>query len=206
MNKPATLPKLGKQLGLSAGDALIVVDVQRDFLPGGALPVPNGDAIVPRVNAYMSAFAARELPVVLTRDWHPPDHCSFKPQGGVWPPHCVRDTPGADWPADLQVPPSARIVSKALGKNQEAYSGFEGTSLASLLRDQKIKRVFVCGLATDYCVRATVLDARKHGFQAIVLDDAVRGVEAQPGDSERALADMAASGAILFQPAQLKSH
>lgn len=193
---------LGKQLGLQAGDALVVVDVQRDFLPGGALAVADGDRIIPRLNAYLATFTAHRLPVFLTRDWHPYDHCSFKDRGGRWPTHCVRETPGADWPADLQVPDTARVVSKAAEKDREAYSAFEGTALASILGDLNVRRLFVGGLATDYCVRATVLDARKHGLQVVVLNDAVRGVDAQAGDSDRALRDMVAQGAVLYEHVQ----
>lgn len=194
-----TLP-LDGQLGLRATDALLMVDVQRDFLPGGALAVADGDAIIPPANAYMTAFSARGLPIAMTRDWHPPDHCSFQPQGGPWPPHCVRDTLGADWPANLEIPPGSHVVSKAMAQDRDAYSGFDGTALEAMLRELGVTRVFVAGLATDYCVRATVLDARKLGFEAVVLADAVRGVEAHPGDSARALDDMTSHGATLFRP------
>lgn len=189
---------LGKKLGLRAGDALIVVDVQRDFLPGGALPVPEGDAVIAPLNAYLAAFAARGLPIFLTRDWHPPNHCSFHEQGGPWPMHCVQDTMGAAWPSELDIPPEARVISKATLPERDAYSGFDGTLLASLLRDLGVQRVFVGGLATDYCVRATVLDARKHGFTVVVLNDAIRGINRQADDTSAALRDMVAQGAILF--------
>jgi nicotinamidase/pyrazinamidase len=171
-------------------DALLVVDVQRDFCPGGALPVPEGDRIVPVINRLL------ELPwaAVGTRDWHPPDHCSFRAQGGIWPPHCVGGTPGAEFHPDLRHDRLRHVVSKGTDAGKEAYSGFEGTELASLLRRAGIRRVFVCGLATDYCVKATALDARREGFDVVLVTDAARGVEVNPGDCARALADMGAAG------------
>jgi nicotinamidase-related amidase len=192
---------LSKQLALQQGDALLIVDAQRDFLPGGALPVPGGDAIVAPLNAYMAAFDARKLPIFLTRDWHPPNHCSFQEAGGRWPPHCIAGTLGAGWADGLCLAPGARIISKATEPAADAYSGFAGTPLLVLLRDLGVRRLFVGGLATDYCVRATVSDARTHGFQVVLLADAVRGVNAEPGDESAALAEMVALGATLFQPA-----
>jgi nicotinamidase/pyrazinamidase len=188
------------QLGLRQGDALLIVDMQRDFMPGGSLPVPDGDATIEPLNAYMAAFRARHLPVLLTRDWHPQDHCSFRSAGGPWPPHCIAATQGAGWADGLDVAPGARIFSKATDKLREACSGFTGTSLLALLRDLQVRRVFVGGVATDYCVRATVLDARTYGFDVIVLADAIRGVNAQPGDEERAIDAMSAHGAAFFKP------
>jgi nicotinamidase/pyrazinamidase len=190
---------LARRLGLRAGDALICVDVQRDFLPGGALGVPEGAGILRPLNAYLAAFAARRLPIFLSRDWHPPDHCSFQHAGGRWPTHCVQHTEGAEWPAELHVPPGARIISKASDRAAEAHSAFTGTSLLVLLRRLDIRRVFVGGLATDYCVRATVLDALAHGFHVVLLADAIRAIDAQPGDGERAIAEMLERGATLFQ-------
>ncbi|HEX7115224.1 MAG TPA: nicotinamidase [Steroidobacter sp.] len=194
--------RLGDELGLRAGDALLIVDLQRDFLPGGALGVPEGDQVIAPLNEYITAFEERGLPIFMTRDWHPPDHCSFQSAGGPWPPHCVRDTPGAQWPESLKIAASARIISKATEPAAEAYSGFSGTELLTLLRDQGVRRLFVGGLATDYCVRATVLDARSNGFEVVVLADAIRGVNVQPGDDERAVEEMLASGATLFDPAR----
>jgi nicotinamidase/pyrazinamidase len=193
-------PNLHERLGLRAGDALLIVDVQRDFLPGGALGVAGGNEIVAPLNAYIAAFAAKRLPIFMTRDWHPANHCSFKDQGGPWPPHCVRDTPGADWADGLTIVPEARIVSKATEAAVEAYSGFSGTSLLVVLRDLNVRRLFVGGLATDYCVHDTVLDARAHGFDVVLLADAIRAVNAHPGDETRAISDMLASGATLFHP------
>jgi nicotinamidase/pyrazinamidase len=184
-------------LDMRPGDALIVVDVQRDFLPGGALGVEHGDQVIDRLNGYMDAFAARGLPIVLTRDWHPADHCSFLAAGGRWPSHCVQDSPGAGWPDGLRIPSTAHIISKGTQTDAEAYSGFSGTTLLALLRELKVKRVFVGGLATDYCVHATVIDARANAFEVVVLTDAVRAVNAQAGDDERALREMIDHGARL---------
>jgi nicotinamidase/pyrazinamidase len=195
-----TKPKLHRQLGLRPGDALLVVDVQRDFLPGGSLPVPGGDDVIAPLNAYIAAFEARRLPIFITRDWHPADHCSFKGAGGPWPPHCVRDTAGAQWAEGLNIVSDARIISKATDAAIEAYSGFSGTSLLALLRQLDVRRLFVGGLATDYCVHASVLDARSRGFDVVVLSDAIRGINAQPGDETRALREMLAKGATLFHP------
>lgn len=183
------------------GDALIAVDVQKDFLPGGALGVPAGDAVIEPLNRCMEEFMRRGLPVFATRDWHPRDHCSFAAQGGPWPPHCVAGTEGAAFAVGLQLPASAEIVSKAMEQDADAYSGFQGTTLATRLRALGVRRVFVGGLATDYCVRATVLDALAGGFAAVVLVDAVRAVDVHPADGARALEEMAARGAQLLRPA-----
>jgi nicotinamidase/pyrazinamidase len=166
--------------------------------------VPGGDEVIAPLNAYIAAFAARKLPIFMTRDWHPADHCSFRSAGGPWPPHCVRDSPGAQWAERLNVVPDARVVSKATDAAVEAYSGFSGTSLLALLRQLDVHRLFVGGLATDYCVHDSVLDARSHGFEVVVLTDAIRGINAQPGDETRALREMLANGATLFHP--LSSH
>jgi nicotinamidase/pyrazinamidase len=197
-------PNLHERLGLRPGDALLIVDVQRDFLPGGALGVAGGDEVVAPLNAYIAAFEAKRLPILMTRDWHPANHCSFRDQGGPWPPHCVKDTPGADWADELNVVADARIISKATEAAVEAYSGFSGTSLLVLLRDLNVRRLFVGGLATDYCVHDTVLDARSHGFEVVVLADAIRGVNANPGDETRAICEMLANGATLFHPLHME--
>lgn len=188
---------LGKRLGLTDHDALLVVDVQRDFLPGGSLPVRDGEAVIAPLNAYMAAFAARHLPIFLTRDWHPPEHCSFRDAGGRWPPHSIRGTAGAEWPAELHVSQDAHIVSKGTEKDAEAYSGFTGTSLLTLLTNLGVRRLYVGGLATDYCVHDTVLDARAHGFEVVLLGDAVRAVNLKPGDGASATEDMVRHGATL---------
>ncbi len=169
-------------------DALILVDVQNDFCPGGALPVPEGDRVVPVLNNLLRRAG---LLAVATRDWHPPDHCSFKTEGGPWPVHCVAGTPGADFHPALEKSRIEHVITnKATTRDQEAYSGFQGTDLAAFLRSRRIRRLFIGGLATDYCVKATALDARKENFEAFLLTDAIRAVNVQPGDGDRAIAEM----------------
>ena len=183
-------------LRLQAGDALLIVDVQLDFLPGGSLAVPRGDEVVPVLNGYIAAFRARDLPIVATRDWHPADHCSFKAQGGPWPPHCVAGSEGARFAALLDLPSEVQIVSKGTSAEKDAYSGFEGTELDGVLRKAGVGRVFVGGLATDYCVLNTVRDALKLGYRTVLLEDAIRAVDVAPGDGDRAIAEMRGLGAI----------
>jgi len=175
-------------------DALIIVDVQVDFCPGGALPVPEGDKIIPVLNEYIKRFDAAGALIVATRDWHPPNHASFKAQGGLWPPHCIQGTEGAKFHPNLKLPERAVVVSKATDPFKEAYSGFEGTNLNEELRKTGVKRVFVGGLATEYCVKNTVLDALKYGFETYLLEDAVKGIDASPGDVERAIKEMLEKG------------
>jgi nicotinamidase/pyrazinamidase len=184
-------------IAIRPGDALIVVDVQQDFLPGGALGVPAGDEVVPALNRAVRAFERAGLPIYYSRDWHTPDHCSFKAQGGRWPPHCIAGSEGAAFAKALRVPKGAAVISKATTRAQDAYSAFQDTTLEQRLEADGVSRVFVGGLATDYCVKATVLDARANGFEVEVLGDAVRAVEVQPGDGERALREMLKSGANL---------
>ena len=182
-------------LQLRRSDALLVVDVQRDFLPGGALAVTDGDRVIGPLNDCLDAFAAAGRVVFASRDWHPPGHVSFHAQGGPWPPHCVAGTPGAAFPATLHLPPDAVVISKAQQRDREAYSAFAGTDLAQQLRRAGLRRLFVGGLATDYCVLRTVLDARWLGFDVVVLSDAIAAVEAEPGAGERAIAEMQRAGA-----------
>lgn len=179
------------------GDALLVVDVQDDFLPGGALGVQRGDEVVAPLNRMIARWRGLGLPLVFTRDWHPANHCSFHEQGGPWPPHCVADTPGAQFARSLSLPVDAVIASKGTDPQREAYSAFQGTGLADHLSRLGVRRVFIGGLATDYCVRATGIDARAAGFEYVVLADAVRAVDVNPGDGERALAELAAGGALV---------
>ncbi|MEM1601950.1 MAG: nicotinamidase [Candidatus Bathyarchaeia archaeon] len=176
-------------------DALIIVDVQVDFCPGGALPVPRGDEVVPVLNEYIRRFRAAGALIVATRDWHPPNHVSFKNYGGLWPPHCVQGTEGAKFHPDLNLPDDVIVVSKATDPSREAYSGFEGTDLEERLRRAGVRRVFVGGLATEYCVKSTVLDALRYGFETFLLEDAVRGIDATPGDVEKAIKEMLERGA-----------
>lgn len=180
---------------LQTGDALIAVDVQNDFLSGGSLAVPEGDAVVPALNRYLAAFGARALPVFATRDWHPPNHCSFKAQGGIWPPHCAAATRGAEFASGLALPETAVVISKAATPEADAYSGFGGTDLAARLRAGGATRLFIGGLATDYCVLNTVKDAITLGFGVLLLADAIRAVDVKPGDGARAQAEMQQLGA-----------
>jgi nicotinamidase/pyrazinamidase len=176
--------------------ALVVVDYQNDFAsPGGALSVSGGDAIAGRINELMRS-GDYEL-VVATRDWHPPDHGSFTDQGGIWPVHCVQDTDGAQLHPDLDAGAVDEIVDKGQERSTEGYSGFDGTRLAELLRERDIDQVTVVGLATDYCVKQTALEALQEGFAVTVDTTAVRGVDVEPGDSEHALAELRAAGAVM---------
>lgn len=192
---PMSMDKIRPQ----AADALILVDVQLDFLPGGSLAVPRGDEVVPALNRYIAVFRGLTLPVVATRDWHPPDHCSFRAQGGPWPPHCIAGSDGARFAPLLDLPCEGRIVSKATTREKDAYSGFEGTDLDDWLKRAGISRVFVGGLATDYCVLNTVRDALRLGYATILLLDAVRAVEVQAGDGQRAIGEMRRLGAIAIE-------
>ena len=175
--------------------ALIVVDVQNDFCPGGALAVKDGDKVIPPLNALVDAFTTSNLPVCFTRDWHPPDHSSFRENGGPWPSHCVRNSRGARFYPDLHVPKNALVVSKATEPDKEAYSGFQGTDLSSTLKRMGVTELFVGGLATDYCVKNTVGDALREGFLVNVLTDCVRGVNLKRTDSASALKWMKGRGA-----------
>ncbi len=177
------------------GDALLLIDVQNDFLPGGSLAVPHGDEVVPALNRTIDAFIAQGLPVYATRDWHPQRHCSFRAQGGPWPAHCIANTHGAEFAASLRLPPTAVVISKASTADQDAYSGFQGTDLEQRLRAAGIRRLFVGGLATDYCVLNSVRDALRLGFEVVLLTDAIRAVDVQPGDGQRAEREMARQGA-----------
>lgn len=183
-------------LQLEPTDALLIVDLQYDFLPGGSLGVPNGDQVLGPINRLIALFAQQGLPVYASRDWHPDNHCSFAARGGPWPPHCVAGTRGAAFSEALQLPPGATIVSKADTAEVDAYSAFNGTGLAEQLRTRGVRRVVVCGLATDYCVLNTALDARATGFDVLIIPEAMRAVEVAPGDGERAIARMAERGAL----------
>jgi nicotinamidase/pyrazinamidase len=189
--------------------ALVVVDVQNDFCPGGALAVPEGDQVVPVINGYMEEFAVAGLPIYASRDWHPEKTKHFKDYGGVWPLHCVEKTEGAGFHPDLRFPEETVIITKGDRPDEEGYSCFqgrdpEGRPFGEVLGARGIDRLFVGGLATDYCVRATVLDALKEGFGATLLKDAVRGVDLNPGDSERAVEEMKKDGADMVTIDKLK--
>ncbi len=182
---------------------LLLVHLQNDFCPGGALAVPEGDQVIPVANACIRFFASKGFPIVATRDWHPENHCSFQAQGGPWPPHCVQGSRGSQFHPDLKIPPGTLIVSGATDARKEAYSGFDGTSLEDRLEDLGAKTLFVVGLATDYCVKQTVLDAIRRGFCVVVLEDGVRGIDVHPGDSRHALQEIQAAGALLAKSEDL---
>ena len=194
-------------------DALLIVDFQNDFTPGGALPVQGGHEIGPVLNAIADRFDF----VVATRDWHPPDHGSFagvevdpaKWEGidppGIWPAHCVQGTPGAELHPSLDRAKVDVIVDKAQDPNTQGYSSFHGGNLVDVLHERGVDRVFVAGLATDYCVKNTVLDARREGFDVTVIEDAIRGIDVQPGDSERALEEMRRAGAGFTTSGELRA-
>ena len=171
------------------------MDVQNDFSPGGALPVPQGDQIIPVLNKYIIKFEKAGARIFATRDWHPSNHISFIPYGGPWPPHCVQGTRGAEFHPALKLSRNVTVISKATNPHRESYSGFDGTDLERKLRDGNTKRIFVGGLATDYCVKRTVLDGLKIGFPTGLLTDAIKGIDQKPGDSEEAVREMVQNGA-----------
>lgn len=177
-------------------DALLVADIQNDFLPGGALGVPGGDKVLPAIHRYLETFQAKGNLIVLTKDWHPAKHCSFTAQGGIWPDHCVAGTKGADHPPGFDPPKSAVTVHKATEVDKEAYSAFQGTSLDERLKQAGIRRLFVGGLATDYCVLNTVRDALSHGYRVCLLLDGICAVNLQPEDGPRAVEEMIEKGAV----------
>lgn len=190
----------GSRGGRALGDrgvkrALIVVDVQRDFCPGGALAVAHGEKVIPRVNELVRAFERAGLPIFFTRDWHPANHVSFRARGGPWPPHCVQGTPGASFHPSLEVPADAVVVDKGTLQGEDAYSGFQGTDLARRLHGLGVKQIYVAGLATDYCVKNTVLDGMAQGFETYVITDCVKGVNLKRTDSASALRVMTSHGA-----------
>jgi nicotinamidase/pyrazinamidase len=166
--------------------ALLIIDFQNDFTSGGALAVPGGDEIAGPVKRLAEHFDF----IAATRDWHPPDHASFETEGGPWPVHCVQGTPGAEFHPAMQGIHLDDVVNVGQGREDEGYSGFEKSNLARILRDNDVDEVYVCGLATDYCVRASAIDASREGFEVTVVEDAVRAVEVNRGDSQRALQDM----------------
>lgn len=180
-------------------DALIVVDVQNDFCPRGALAVKDGDRIVPLINALSPRFAHR----VFTRDWHPANHCSFSEAPRFadksWPPHCIASSHGSAFHVRLSVPNDAILVEKGTDPGAEAYSGFQGTNLAAALRERGVDRVFICGLATDYCVKHTAIDALRGGFRVAVLEDACRAVDVPPGSGAAAFAELGNAGAAIVR-------
>ena len=186
-------------LTLSDADALIVVDVQNDFLPGGSLAVAEGNRVLAPLNRLMPQFRR----VYATRDWHPRDHAYFQAQGGPWPYHCIQGTPGAEFSKKLDAQHVDEVISKGTDPQTDGYSGFAGTDLAERLRRDGIRRVFVAGLATDYCVKATAIEAKQAGFDVVVLSDAIAAVNLKPGDEENALREMERAGVRLASSAEI---
>ena len=184
-----------QEISISQKDALIIADIQKDFLPGGTLPVLSGEEVIPVLNDYIRLFKTAKAKIFATRDWHPPNHISFKVFGGLWPPHCIQGTDGASFHPDLKLPENVTIISKAVDPKHESYSGFDGTTLAEELKQNEVSRIFVGGLTTDYCVRYTVLDGLALRFEVILLSDAIRGINLKADDSEKAVSSMLAGGA-----------
>jgi nicotinamidase/pyrazinamidase len=180
---------------MRAGDALLVVDVQNDFCPGGALPIEEGDRVVPILNRWLRAARERGIPVYASRDWHPRGHLSFVEAGGQWPAHCVQDTDGAAFHADLELPDDVVLVAKGVRFDLDQYSAFNETGLDERLRHDGVRRLWVGGLALDVCVRATVLDALRAGLEVRLLVGATRPVSA--GEGRRAQGEMESAGAVL---------
>jgi nicotinamidase/pyrazinamidase len=184
--------------------ALLIVDVQNDFCPGGTLAAPGGDRIVPALNRYLAEARARDMPVYASRDWHPAVTSHFKAHGGEWPPHCIQGTAGAQFHPDLKLPGDAVVISKGEAPDRPGYSAFdghtvEGKTLLEDLRDRHIGRVYVAGIATDYCVKATALDALDAGLQVRVLSNAITAIDVRPGDAGRALDEMSKAGARIVE-------
>ena len=180
---------------MASKKALIVVDVQNDFCPGGSLAVAQGNEVVPPLNKLMKDFLDRGEPVYKTRDWHPEKTKHFAIYGGTWPIHCVQNTPGADFHPDLLDDQRITVISKGFDERADGYSGFDGTQLAQLLRDEDVKEIWVGGLATDYCVKQTVIDGIRNGFKVKALAEAMRPVNVDPDDGKKAVDEMKEAGA-----------
>ena len=185
---------------------LLLVHLQNDFCPGGSLPAPEGDHVIPVANAWIRVFAGQGYGMVATRDWHPPNHCSFQEQGGPCPLHCVQGSFGAQFHPDLNMPPGTLIVSGGTHVTQDPSSGFDGTTLDERLEDLGAQTLYVVGLATDYGVKQTVLEACRRGFRVVVIRDGVRGLDVESGDSDRALAAMQDAGAVVAHSAACGLH
>jgi nicotinamidase/pyrazinamidase len=186
---------------MNAKDALVIVDAQNDFCPGGALAVADGDQVVAPLNRYIGLFIKQRLPIFATRDWHPEKTSHFKDYGGPWPAHCVQQTKGAEFHPALHLGDPVVILSKGMAADEDSYSGFQavdlsGMPLAELLRQRGVERIFVGGLATDYCVKHTVLDGLKEGFGVVLLCDSMRAVNLQPNDGAAAIDEMIEAGAV----------
>lgn len=188
---------------------LLIVDVQNDFCPGGTLAVKQGDKIIPVLNKYISYFRKHKFPIFASRDWHPKITTHFKLYGGIWPVHCVQNTKGARFHFKLKLPRSAVILSKGMHPKKDSYSAFQAVdkknqSFERILKNKKINELYVGGLATDYCVKASVLDALRKKLKTSVLTDAIRGVDLKSGDSKKALREMTKSGASLVAYKRLR--
>ena len=189
--------------------ALVIVDVQNDFCTGGTLPVPEGEMIISVLNKYITLFTKRELPVFATRDWHPENTMHFQKFGGKWPVHCVQNTWGAKFHPDLKLPPQTVIISAGISPQQEGYSGFEGTDpqgkpFYEVLKEKNVKEISLGGLATEYCVKFTTLNALEYGFTVNLLSDAIKGINLLPTDSQEAINEMEKHGAAIVTIDNLK--
>jgi len=182
---------------IGGSDVLLVVDIQNDFCPGGALGVKEGDKVIPLLNDWAAAAESARVPIFATRDWHPENHISFHDRGGPWPPHCIQGSKGAEFHPDLRLPRNAQIISKATDLDKDAYSAFGGTDLSDRLHRLGVQRIWIGGLAQDYCVRETSLDALKEGFEVHVITNATRPVNVNPEDGQRALEAILNAGGIL---------
>ena len=187
------------EVRLGSGDALIIIHMQNDFLPGGSLPVQMGDTIIPVINRYLMLFHDHGLPIFATRDWHPSGHCSFQQQGGPWPPHCIATTTGAAFHSDIEFPINTQVISTATTREKDTYSSFTDTQFHALLQASGIRRLFFGGVATEYCVFNTVKDALLLHYTTFVLEDAVRPINVKPDDGLHALEEMKHLGAMLIR-------
>ena len=190
--------------------ALLIIDVQNDFCPGGGLPVPEGNLVVAILNRYITLFRERRLPIIASRDWHPANTSHFRNYGGIWPVHCVQGSEGARVHRDLALPGDAILISKGQDPSQDSYSAFQATTesgvpFPQLVKELGIGKLYVGGLATDYCVKESVLDGLRLGLSVTLLEDAVRGVDLIPGDSEKAIDEMTKTGAARMNLSQLQA-
>ncbi len=188
---------------LAPGDGLLIVDVQNDFCPGGALAVPEGDQIIPVLNEWIGVAEEVGVPIYASRDWHPSEHVSFQPQGGPWPPHCIQRTSGAAFHPSLELPERTVVISKGQYPHRDQYSAFDETGLGDRMRADGVRRLWVGGLAQDVCVRASVIDAAKEGFEVHLIIPATRAVNINPGDGDRALEEMQKAGAHLEETSEV---
>lgn len=184
------------KIELGKGDILVIIDVQNDFLPGGSLAVPEGDQVIPVLNGYIDQFNNRQLPVLATRDWHPADHCSFIQQGGPWPEHCIADSKGAEFSSALHLPASVNTFSKGTDAEQDNYSDFANPAFKEQLDNMAPRRLFIGGLATEYCVLNTVRDALSHHYKVLLLIDAIQAINVRRQNGENAINEMIQKGAI----------